>query len=231
MNGNSDRAEVSRNSCRKTHRSRGWAQCATVFLLIGLSVATVPRPAYADDDEDSLAICIGVGVVFGGLPFMLGCAAAYSSSQSSSDATYPVFNFSNKAGTGSAASGRALLISSKEKPERLAAGLCKGSARACLLKPTTTNAKEAVRRVSFYAVGTDALAEAASFDAADWQSLGEGMYNPDRYVWELNWDPENRSAKDGYVLRADFEKADGSVQRGIGLATPQPAARAGGSAP
>lgn len=196
---------------------RGLGVFFMALLTFSWSAILVPRGAYADDsDEEALHTCWAVSVFIGGMVGALGCTVAYRLSQSSSEDAFPTFSFSNALPTETL--GKGALVFTEGTPQTLAAGLCKGFPRDCLLGPKMIQAKEDVRRVTFYVVETDSFVEATGFDDADWQSIGEGQYNSDEYVWEVTWNPTDRPTKNGYVLRADFIKADGSAQNGIGLA-------------
>ncbi|MGI9354678.1 MAG: hypothetical protein ACR2PF_05910 [Rhizobiaceae bacterium] len=205
-------------------RSCGWRTRVLSFLMIGFLVLTAPQETYAGDEEEALKECLVLSV-FLGPTFMAGCMVGYVVADSSSEDAYPVFNFSNTADLPARTLGNGALIFTKGKPQRLAVGLCKGSPRGCLMEPKLTQAKKDVRRVAFYIIETSGLVEATSFDHADWRYLGNGKYNANESAWELSWHPTNHSAKNGYVLRADFVRRDGSVQTGIGLAIPESAAQ------
>jgi hypothetical protein len=187
--------------------------------MVGVSALVPPAVTHAGDDEDALVGCLAIFFPLG--PAMLGCAAGYAIFGSSSEGTTPKFHFASPSGDPMEPLGGQVLYFGDGARERLVAGLWKGCPPDCMVSPKLSPAKEDVERVSYYIIETKRLIGTTNFDKADWQALGHGRYDEERHTWELDWDTRGYAAWDGYVLRADFIRSDGSRQTGIGLAMPE----------
>ncbi len=203
-----------------SHSCRRWLVSTFAMTLVGASMLTAPVLSYADDDDDEEALGICLLLTFPLTPAMLGCAAGYVIFGSSSAGTHPKFHFADSAGGTVEPLGGNVLYFDAGNRERLTVGLWKGCPPDCMVEPRLSPAKEDVERVIFRIVETERLVAAKGFNAAEWRILGDGEFNPKSHAWELDWDSRGHSAQTGYVLRADFVRADGSRQTGVGLAMP-----------
>lgn len=188
--------------------------------VLATAIALVPAQSHAGPHEDALEDCLSIApfLGLGGLVFASGCLAGYAVTTASSEGTHPKFSFGDTAFDTGPLGGNILLYSAGER-HILSSGLWKGCPPNCMKPVELSPGKEDVDSVEYAIAPLEQAKTSSGFDGAEWKKLGDARYNGKTHAWELQWETADDPAGSGYILRADFHRADGTRQTAFGVAT------------
>ena len=201
--------------------SRRWALVFVTGTFLSLSPGTITPVALAGPAEDALKQCVAKCKEILGIfspPCEAGCITGYTIETAFDDDSSPKFHFDLKKKFPSTPLGRDTLYYKNGAREMLRVGLWEGCPPQCMTGVKLVKGRADVKRVIFHLTKADDFRKAKSFQSIRWTYLGEGKFNAESNSWELPWDTTSFTSRNGYIMRATFEKNDGKTDLGFGLA-------------